>query len=1332
MERNLLSIFESKIQKNIISFCKEINGSQADLYIIMARKAACLVSVLEKLSLITLRGDVISERVMDSKINWQSINKVIIVDDVVISGTTLYNTINKIKTINPLINIELFVLGVNEYWFNKDILSHNGDSYIQDPIRKLNNSECIRLSGDIVRLLAKYPVPYNIDYPIYNTLKLTDKEYKKILSMPGWQVAEVTSFAPRTDSIFTHTFIPTESTLEACGSTYISEFVGNSLLKIRTYGRSRNNKQNNYHFLTIVPMIIMPPINIQELDKLFISIIGEEHDKILYTLNSHTAKLRFVQFVLADVLARHFLQEVSLLLDKDISIEREYSSLRYLFPSSIISDVVEVAEHFIGNLAMPLLEQHIRDDANSKELHNILDINRALYSPFIDMYYRDEISSRILVREKGINVFKETSYQTIINRLNRGVSITYLQHLLKSLPSELRLPFVSAFLDNSIDEGIVVPITVCEGELVYRAFRHGEDVQFCQQEERLCYDMLYAFSKTIKQASLQKLWVEKLLVLLFQLGEGNVFEPLQMDITPYRHIKGIQKIEAASVRYYLQGPVIVKTPVNSVVEQPYLEYSDKVNWLSSYLLQKDSSPLELRENGMYNFNLQKYESISKGDYEIVVDSKKIQFAKSVGRIFGILLANSSKKETPSINTDQLVALTSSIETKNVIGALAAEINICSKTWAGRNNCIKDIVNDILCEKIDIDFGLKSIHKSAWHQALNDGIRKFTWYHTGEAYEIISKISVGFDDDLYKDTWEGLWSPNLERKGNEEYPKLKELADKEGLWLLCVNAYFLILEFFLQKRKGRSFNETILTEKIDNVLDLIKQFNSYRLVREIIPIILNFKSKKYDLKYIDNNIGIIHERLISLFNRSINILEDCVNFFSQDIKLPIVQHYHHALYLEVETEQSFQILNHLYANIKFKMDKSTDEVNTSIRMIPKSESIMSSPRHIIFISYNEQGAFWLLQLAKEAMNLLRGVSKIKVFFFPHLPSDCHIKIINETRPSYQLFWSLIMNFIDTIQETPFHQNALYEIIETHFNENLSELNPGFKRYVTTFIEEKEIYVPNYQKYKLIKYNNRDEFMEVKKVDVGILTIVDEEARAIINGFNINIKKPLFINNRYYDEGTFNIDEKHISIVHHQCPKQGNVSIAMEFLEMQKLFNPSYMILLGIAGSIQRKIGLCDVVICNDVLCYEHRKETADGIIERRLEHFNMSPAMNNHITRFRMLHDKPFEASLGSIQDTFNLHVTPVGTGEAVIGNDLSDIKKWLLTVNSKTGIVETEAAGFAAAFKDGVNNVNDILIIRGISDKADADKNDNWRQAASDNAVIVLKEFIRVILNAYC
>lgn len=60
--------------------------------------------------------------------------------------------------------------------------------------------------------------------------------------------------------------------------------------------------------------------------------------------------------------------------------------------------------------------------------------------------------------------------------------------------------------------------------------------------------------------------------------------------------------------------------------------------------------------------------------------------------------------------------------------------------------------------------------------------------------------------------------------------------------------------------------------------------------------------------------------------------------------------------------------------------------------------------------------------------------------------------------------------------------------------------------------------------------------------------------------------------------------------------------------------------------------------------------------------------------------------------------------------------------------MEIEAAGFTAAFQDGTNSVNDILIIREISDKANEGKNDDWRQAASNNAVLVLKKFIEDIL----
>ena len=81
----------------------------------------------------------------------------------------------------------------------------------------------------------------------------------------------------------------------------------------------------------------------------------------------------------------------------------------------------------------------------------------------------------------------------------------------------------------------------------------------------------------------------------------------------------------------------------------------------------------------------------------------------------------------------------------------------------------------------------------------------------------------------------------------------------------------------------------------------------------------------------------------------------------------------------------------------------------------------------------------------------------------------------------------------------------------------------------------------------------------------------------------------------------------------------------------------------------------------------------------------------------------------------------------MIGNNLSEITKWLRSVHSKTCAVETEAGGFSDAINEMSNNTIDYLIIRGISDKADRNKNDNYRKTASENAVKVLKDFIEKI-----
>ena len=1321
---SILNVFETKVRKNIIDFCKDLNNTNADIYVVMARKAACLVSVLEKLSLLTLHGEVISERVLDCKIDWNKYKSVIIIDDVVISGTTLYQTIARIKSEKPSIRLDLYVLGVNSDWYKNDVLEdENGISYIHSPIRYYDNSECIRLSGDIVQMLAQYPVPYNIDFPIYNTLRLNGDEYRQIMSLPGWKISEVLSFSHEKNDIFTHTFIPQIETLENCGSLYVSETLRHSLLKIRTYCRCRTDKKHEVYLLTIVPMLIMPPLEYKALNEVFYELSGANGNELSQVLISNTSRLRFVQFVLADIMAKKFIQSTNILLCTNNEINREYGSLRYLFPSSVINLISKIADRFEGllDITIPYKKQIAQSDG--KEIHELLDVNEVLGKPFVEMYYKDELRSRQLVREYGKNVFNEKSYTEAIDRLKRGISLTELISKLKGIDENKRMSFVSAFLDRTIDEGIVVPITVEKDGLVYRAFRHGEDVQFGQQEERLCYDMLSVFAKQTGRNEIPKLWMEKMLVLLFQLGEGELFLPIQTSLGSFGNISGTPKLDRASVKYYLQGPLVVRLPKNSPFSKQYLETKDKTDWMTSFMLNTNYSPVRKAESGMFFFDQNIYKDLSAGDNQIVIDKKKTQFAKNIGLLFGHLLANASKKIKPSINSDDMVMLTSSLETKNVIGALAAEINICYGQFIrqdseGIYNILKSIVN----KQVDYNIGFEQIRKSVWYQALNDGNRKFVWYEEHNGYRLINEIAAQFDDELYKTTWESMWSPNMEYKGNVEKEEVVNIAVVEGLWILCAYTYYLMLYCLVIKENG---NDTKIQNAVEKILELYTLLNKqagHYYVRDILPIVAEFLEKYNNTQYSIENKLLIFDRLVVLFNRCPNILDTASDYYYNTLKLPRVRSFNHAMFVETSSANEIKAVKLLYEKIRFKISKSENTETTELLMIQNSDDVLLlSSNQFVFVANNEKGLFWLLQMAKEANSAFKGRCDLRIVIYSNLHPDCYIKVLSDTRFEPQSFGDLFLGTSEVVASLPFSTDAIYVLSE--WNKDIRGINTRYKNYVQTYVEEHEFYLPNKRNFKLFKYQNMENDLRYK-VDIGIITIVDEEAAAVRTGFGMDIDNPIVINNHYYDTGKHSVNGKNYKIVHFQCPKQGNITMALAVIELVKCFNPDSVVLLGIAGAIQNEINIGDVVIADDVFYYESRKEKADGVIDRRLKSYHNSTKMSNQIVRYRSIINQGISGETRG----FSLHVAPVGTGEAVIGDSLSEIKKWLLSVHSKTCAVETEAAGFSEAMNELSNESVDHLIIRGISDKADVDKNDKYRRIASDNAVVILKDFIdRVI-----
>ena len=197
--------------------------------------------------------------------------------------------------------------------------------------------------------------------------------------------------------------------------------------------------------------------------------------------------------------------------------------------------------------------------------------------------------------------------------------------------------------------------------------------------------------------------------------------------------------------------------------------------------------------------------------------------------------------------------------------------------------------------------------------------------------------------------------------------------------------------------------------------------------------------------------------------------------------------------------------------------------------------------------------------------------------------------------------------------------------------------------------------------------------------------------------------------------------------------GQQSIASAYEGLIHEYNPSIIILCGIAGSIRDTVNIGDVVIADDVIYYDMRSEQND-VEYRRLRSYRIEPwldvLINSIYDEFgeHWINNNSLNKENGNIVKVFK---GPIGTGGAVIRCDDSKIKKWLKTVHEKCIAVETEAGSASHLFWEGrlkfSNKAVGLLVVRGISDKSDVKKNDDYRIIAADNAAKVVEEIVRRI-----
>lgn len=243
-----------------------------------------------------------------------------------------------------------------------------------------------------------------------------------------------------------------------------------------------------------------------------------------------------------------------------------------------------------------------------------------------------------------------------------------------------------------------------------------------------------------------------------------------------------------------------------------------------------------------------------------------------------------------------------------------------------------------------------------------------------------------------------------------------------------------------------------------------------------------------------------------------------------------------------------------------------------------------------------------------------------------------------------------------------------------------------------------------------------------VDVAVLTILDEEIRAV----QAALQQMYDYRERRLRHGPLAREAwlpasggRRIRVAAVQTFTRGTDSAAIAYRGIVEEYQPAVVLLVGIAGGVDPQIRIGDVVLSNQVIMYDARREAETGVHRRGDAQFVSAPVghrINDFFARV------PAE-QLRPGGDSYQVYRGPIGSGNAVVTDARSEIRRWLHAFNEKVLAVETEAAGVAQSFHETVRHDSGPrgwLTVRGISDTADKHKGHDHHELAAQHAAEVM------------
>ena len=250
---------------------------------------------------------------------------------------------------------------------------------------------------------------------------------------------------------------------------------------------------------------------------------------------------------------------------------------------------------------------------------------------------------------------------------------------------------------------------------------------------------------------------------------------------------------------------------------------------------------------------------------------------------------------------------------------------------------------------------------------------------------------------------------------------------------------------------------------------------------------------------------------------------------------------------------------------------------------------------------------------------------------------------------------------------------------------------------------------------------------RRADVAVLTVLTEELRAVVEVLRRHRdfrSAPLPGGSQLYG-AEVRADGADLRVVATQALEPGPQSAAAAYRRLRDAVRPSVVLLVGVAGGIRSDLAVGDVVIGDEIIYYDARRETVAAARRRGKSH-STTPALRHRVNEFFLRYGSTIPVHRGVQVRVFR---GPIGSGGAVVTDMGSDIVRFLRRFNEKTLAVETEAGGVGQAFYEEIGSepAAGWLTIRGISDLADRDKGHGCHQLAADHAAAVMDRLLPML-----